>query len=168
MISAIRLVPIPPDVLRLLADWDLVTAGRRLKMAMPPTMLDMQWVWNTFAARTAANPADAFWFRQYVVVEEGRIVADVRITAPPNDGVVMISYHVVPVERRRGIATAAARHLLEIAATRPEVQVAAALVDPTNTASLAVCRRLGFTDVGEELHRHSGQMMRRLELAVRP
>lgn len=164
----VGLVPVPIDVLRLLADWDLVAAGQRMGRAMPPDMLDQQWVWNAFAARTAARPADAFWFTQYLVVESERIVGDVRITAPPDDGVVMIGYHVVSVERRRGIATSAARELLQIAASRPEVLVVAALVNPANTASLSVCGRLGFTDVGQELHRHSGQMMRRLERPVRP
>ena len=166
MTLQIDLVPIPVYVLRMLADYDLAGAGRVMGLTMPPSMLDSQWVWSAFAARIAADPANAFWRTQYVAVEDGRIVGDVRMHAPPDDdGMVSIGYQVVPTERRRGVAVAATRALLVIAAARPEVRLVVTLVSPSNTASLKVCDRLGFVDVGEQRHALTGQMMRRLERA---
>lgn len=65
------------------------------------------------------------------------------------------------------MAVAATRLLIDAATRRPQVRLVVALVHPENVASLAVCRRLCLVDVGEQLHRHSGQMMRRLELRIR-
>lgn len=78
----IRLVPIPRDVLRLLADWDLVEAGRRMGVSMPPSTLDMQWVWNAFDIRIAQAPEDEAWMTQYFAMEGARIVGDLRMHAP--------------------------------------------------------------------------------------
>lgn len=169
MTPNIALLPLPVGVLRMLASGDLVTAGTTLDMPIPPTVLDMQWVWNNFANRMEADPAQAFWFTQYFVVEDGRIVGDVRLHEPPApDGSVKIGYHVVSVERRRGVAVAAARALIDIATARHEVRLIVARVSPTNVGSLAVCRRLGFVNVGEQRLEHNGQLMRRLELSVEP
>jgi RimJ/RimL family protein N-acetyltransferase len=167
MTPVLELVPIPTDVLRRLARWDLSAASSAMGLTMPPSTLDMQWVWNAFAVRAEADPENAFWYTQYFAVEDGRVVADVRMHAPPDGtGMVSIGYQVEPIERRRGVAVVATRLLLDVAAARPEVRRVVALVAPTNRASLAVCGRLGFTDVGEQLHQHSGTMMRRLELAT--
>ncbi|MGJ9421943.1 GNAT family N-acetyltransferase [Aeromicrobium sp. CF3.5] len=169
MSPQVALAPIPVEVLRMLAIGDLAAAGSAMGMAMPPTVLDMQWVWNAFGHRMETRPADAFWYTQYFVVEERRIVGDVRLHEPPApDGSVKIGYHVVPVERRRGVAVAAARALIDVATAQEEVRLIVARVNPTNQGSLAVCRHLGLRDVGEELHTHSGTMMRRLERRVQP
>lgn len=169
MSPAVSLAPIPIAVLRILATGDLVAASQAMGLPMPPTVLDMQWVWNTFANRADTDPPQAFWYTQYFVVGDGRIVGDVRLHEPPAaDGSVKIGYHVVPIERRRGVAVAAARALIDIAAAREEVRLIVARVNPTNLGSLAVCRRLGFHDAGEHRLEHDGQLMRRLELRIRP
>lgn len=169
MSPQVTLVPIPVPVLRMLATGDLVAAGRATDLTIPPYVLDLQWVWHTFPQRAEAHPEAATWFTPYFAVEDGRIVGHALTPRPPSEnGEVLIGYGVDPIERRRGVATAAAAALLDLVAQHPEVQLVAAQVDPANAASLGVCRRLGFTDVGEELHSHSGTLMRRLELPMAP
>ncbi len=169
MTPEITLVAIPTPVLRMLSSGDLASAGRVMGMAMPPSTLDSQWIWSTFVDRIVAEPEHAFWRTQYFAVEDGRVVGDLRMHRPPDrDGAVTLGYQVVPVERGRGVATAATAGLIDLAARHPEVRIVAAQVSPTNAASLAVCRRLGFVDVGEEWHALNGQMMRRFELSVEP
>lgn len=168
MSPTISLVPIPLEVLRMLASGDLVAAGAAMGMAMPPMTWDLQWVWKNFADRIESEPESAFWFTQYFVVEQGRIVGDVRMHEPPApDGSVKIGYMVVPIERRRGVAVAAAQALIDLASAHEDVVMIIARVSPANDGSLAVCRRLGFTDVGEQRNEVTGQMMRRLELRVK-
>ena len=166
---SLSLVPLEVPVLRRLATGDLVAAGRSLGMVVPPSVLDLQWVWATFADRMEAEPEHALWRTQYFAVEDRRIVADLRTHAPPAaDGMVSFGYFVVPVERGRGVATAASRLLLDDVVGRPGVRVVKALVNPANAPSLAVCSKLGLVDVGTERHRMTGQIMRRLERPVDP
>lgn len=61
-----------------------------------------------------------------------------------------IGYTVLPAHRRQGLATEAARALIAWAWAQGERTVFAT-VAPTNPASLAVVRRLGFVETGSQI-----------------
>lgn len=159
----ITLLPVPLDVLRLLAFGDLAAAGRRLGIPMPPELLDDQWVWQRFVTLCEEHPDDAEWFTQMLVVSDDRVLGHVRFVRPPVDGYVEAGYLTFPSEQGRGVATMALRLLLRRAADAG-VGVVIARVSPHNGASRAVARKAGFVDVGLEDHPRQGVPMRRLEV----
>lgn len=78
----------------------------------------------------------------------GRVIGSVILVPLPNgDGEVEIGWHLHPDSWGRGYATEAARAVIErgFRAGLPEVY---AVVRPGNTASVAVCTRLGMTPLG--------------------
>jgi RimJ/RimL family protein N-acetyltransferase len=87
------------------------------------------------------------------------LVGHVAVRRRP-DGDVELSYATVPAHRRRGVATAAARALLDHAVETWGADRAVIEVLPDNTASLAVARRLGATEVGT----HDGHVVHHLPL----
>lgn len=159
----ITLLPVPLDVLRLLAFGDLAAAGRRLGIPMPPELLDDQWVWQRFVTLCEEHPDDAEWFTQMLVLDRVRVVGHVRFVGPPLDGCVEAGYLTFPSARGRGVATTALRLLLRRAADAG-VGVVIARISPDNGASRAVARKAGFVDVGLEDHPRQGVPMRRLEV----
>lgn len=67
---------------------------------------------------------------------------------PPTEGRVEIAYFTFPAFEGRGVATAMARALLDLAAGDPGVTVTARTL-PAAGASTAILRKLGFTCQGE-------------------
>jgi ribosomal-protein-alanine N-acetyltransferase len=75
-------------------------------------------------------------------------------------------YMVVTAERRRGYAEEAVRALLTWAECQPAVRIFRATVDPDNSASISLLRKLGFTEAGRERHAQRGEevvFLRRVE-----
>jgi RimJ/RimL family protein N-acetyltransferase len=80
--------------------------------------------------------------------DDGVVVGSVLLVLlPDGDGELEVAWHLHPDSWGHGYASEAARTVLEraFAAGAPEVF---AVVSPDNTASLAVCRRLGMTLLG--------------------
>jgi RimJ/RimL family protein N-acetyltransferase len=76
----------------------------------------------------------------------GAAIGGIGFFGPPDaDGAVEIGYGIVPSMRRRGLATAAVRHLLRVAAEHG-VTVVRADTTPENHASIGVLRRVGMTE----------------------
>jgi RimJ/RimL family protein N-acetyltransferase len=100
------------------------------------------------AAYEVAGPLSAaprWWVHQ--IRYAGQVVGDVGFHGPPADGgpvVVELGYGVVAGCRGRGIATAAAAQLLDLA-WRQGADTVLARVDADNPASRRVLGRLGFT-----------------------
>lgn len=162
---SVTLEPMPLDVLDRLAVGDLAAAGRLIDGAVPPDFLDGQWIWQHFAALARAEPELAWWRTQYLVVDRERVVGHARLFAP-SDREAQIGWHVDPIVRGRGLATAAAGHLVDLARSRAGVDRLVALIAPDNHASRRVAVKAGFRPDGEQRHRF-GSLMRRFVLDLR-
>lgn len=64
-------------------------------------------------------------------------------------GQVNVGYYLFPAERGKGFASRAVELLLRQLSRDTEHSVATLLIDPENVGSLALARRLGFTEAGE-------------------
>jgi len=71
--------------------------------------------------------------------------------APDDTGTIEIGYRVLPAFRRKGYGREIADTMWAFAARQPEVKVLRASVAPDNDASLAIVRRAGFRQVGEQI-----------------
>lgn len=97
--------------------------------------------------RTALADAEAAgWWLYYVVgTETGTptLVGSAGYKGPPSDGVVEIGYSIVPSRQRRGLATEAARALVDSAWERGADAVVAHTL-PHLEPSIGVLRKLAF------------------------
>lgn len=91
----------------------------------------------------------AFWCVPFLIVEtpEGNIVGGCTFKDAPSNGNVEIAYGVAKPARGRGVATAAIRQMLKLAADNSVRQVIAEIL-PSNIASSKAVSRLGFTEIG--------------------
>ena len=161
----VSLEPMSLDVLDQLAIGDLAAAGRMVGRPLPPDFLDGQWIWQELAHLTRAEPELAWWRTQYLVIDRQRVVGHVRLFAPV-DPEAQIGWHVDPIARGRGLATAAAGQLVDLARPQPHVDRVVALIAPDNLASRRVAEKAGFRADGEQRHRF-GWLMRRFVLDLR-
>jgi len=97
-------------------------------------------------------------------------MVEARFDVTPADGVPIgaanLSYGLYPAARGRGLATRSIRLLLGELAHRG-VAEAVIRVDPVNTASIALARRLGFDEVGP-VTTTSGEQLRVFRTVVEP
>ena len=106
------------------------------------------------------DPAFREWC-PHVVVLEGRAIGHAGYHGPPgvnavqNPDAVEIGYTIEPPYRGQGYATAAASELLRRAEERGVAQFVASSA-PDNDPSLAVIRKLGFTQTGEAMDEEDG------------
>jgi [ribosomal protein S5]-alanine N-acetyltransferase len=103
--------------------------------------------------RQLAESPELDW-RVYTVVRDGEMIGHAGFHGPPgrnarNDPeAVEIGYTVFPPHRRRGYATEAARALVAWARDERGIRRFLFSISPTNEPSLAIARKLGFTEVG--------------------
>lgn len=92
----------------------------------------------------------------YVAVEHGKAVGLGAFKSAPENGRVEIAYMTVPSCEGRGVATATARRLIEIArAADPNIDVRAQTL-PEKNASTAILNKLGFVFDSEIQHPEDG------------
>jgi len=105
-----------------------------------------------------ADPAVNPWLvRLAVLRDSGEIVGLVGFHDRPDArGMVEIGYGVLPGHRRRGLAREMAMTMWSYAASRPDVRVLRATVDPGNGASRAVIEGAGLVHVGEQIDPEDG------------
>lgn len=86
-------------------------------------------------------------------VERGVTAGDVIIWEKEHAGepIVEIGWAVLPEFQRQGLATRAVSEVLRRARERPGWEIVHAFPAVTNVASNALCRRLGFVNLGQEL-----------------
>jgi [ribosomal protein S5]-alanine N-acetyltransferase len=110
----------------------------------------------------AAQPELLGWFVWAVVVDD-EMVGHAGFHGPPgrnaqNDAeMVEIGYTIYPQHRRRGYATEAARALIGWARAEHGVRRFLFSISPENEPSLAIARRLGFTEVGRHWDEEDGE-----------
>lgn len=89
-------------------------------------------------------------FGYYQIVLDGEVVGGIGFHGPPRDGLVEVGYGVVESVRGRGVATAALRQLLEVAAGLDSVRRVCGRTTPDNVASQRVMLAGGFRLVGRD------------------
>jgi ribosomal-protein-alanine N-acetyltransferase len=105
---------------------------------------------------TEDESAGEWLLRGLVLREVGELVGHAGFHGPPGvsgpgkDGAVELGYTVFPQFRGRGLATEAAVGLIRWARDERGIDAFIASVSPGNDASLAIVRKLGFEQVGEQ------------------
>lgn len=132
-----------------------VTTGGNIEAALDrPRAADWPHDATADALRPLADhPADTPE-GTFLVVHGGRVVGDCGWFGPPVDGVVDIGYGLAPSARGQGLGAEAVTLLLAWVASRGASSVRAEVL-PSNSASLRLLQRLGFTAVGE----HAGHLV---------
>ena len=115
------------------------------------------------AAKLAGAEADAQWWAPFLFVHRAdRAVVGIGGCKGPPDaaGVVEIGYSIAPAYRGRGLATEAARALVEHAFTFAEVREVCAHTLPEPNASNRILTKAGFRFAGEVTHPEDGRIWR--------
>jgi len=119
------------------------------------------YVWPDALARTRAwladHPEFGEWSTQLIVLDDPRTLIGMGgYRGPPEGGVVEIGYALAPSARGRGLATAAARLLVERAFADPRVEAVVAHTMPESNPSTRLLERLGFVKVRELVDPNDG------------
>ena len=108
----------------------------------------------------------------YAVIRDGRLVGHAGFHGPPgrnarnDEEAVELGYTIFPTHRRRGYATEAARALVGWAHREHGIRRFLFSISPDNEPSLAIARRLGFSEVGRHWDDEDGEELE-FELRVR-
>ncbi len=94
----------------------------------------------------------------YLAILDGDAVGACSFKAPPKDGHVEIAYFTFPGFEGRGIATAMAKQLIEVARATDRDLVVLAQTLPEMNASTRILHKLGFTHRGTVVHPEDGQV----------
>ncbi|HKW71892.1 MAG TPA: GNAT family N-acetyltransferase [Candidatus Dormibacteraeota bacterium] len=148
------LVPLEPDVVRALI------AGGFAGLNLPsefPTPGDQEGFLPIQLRRMEADPERREWMARLIVRRDDKaIVGHCGFHGPPDViGRAEIGYTVFTAYRGLGLAKEAARALVAWAFDHGQEKVYAT-VAPSNAPSLAVVRRLGFTQVGTQVDEVDG------------
>jgi RimJ/RimL family protein N-acetyltransferase len=112
------------------------------------------------------SPDEAQWWMHFFVLD-GDLVGSGGFVGPPDGGVVEIGYEIAPAFRGRGLATGAARAMIDKATATGSVSTVIAHTLAHENPSTGVLRRLGFTVTGEDEDPDEGTVWR-WELPVNP
>lgn len=96
------------------------------------------------------GPGRSNKFGYYQVVISGTVVGGIGFHGPPRDGLVEVGYGVVPSVRGRGVATAALRMVLDLAASFDDVKRVCGRTAPDNVASQHVMLAAGMHFSGRD------------------
>jgi [ribosomal protein S5]-alanine N-acetyltransferase len=136
---------------------DIEKLGRLLGAAIPPSwppkFLDEAALRYTLD-RVQRGPDQLGWWMRYVVLRRGPddrpvLVGTVGCKGRAHDGVVEVGWGIVDEHSRRGLATEAARALVEWVFEHDEVQQVVAETLPELEGSLRVMEKLGFVHLGD-------------------
>jgi RimJ/RimL family protein N-acetyltransferase len=101
-------------------------------------------------ARLAEHPHEADWWMHFFLADGAAVlIGSGGFVGPPVNGVVEIGYEIAPAFRERGLATAAARALIDKAVASGRVRTIIAHTRPDENPSTGVLRRLSFRCRGE-------------------
>lgn len=145
------------EVLRLGCNGRHAEAGARLGAALPPDWLGEQALMALRLADMLADRAYAPWsLRAMLCRHSGRMLGHIGFHSTPAPdylqalapGAVELGYTVFAAHRRQGYAGEALAAMLHWALRTHGQQRFVLSIAPHNTASLALARRFGFTEVG--------------------
>ena len=113
-------------------------------------------------ARLDASPDSDPWNRSFGVLhrDSGAVVGSCGFKGPPADGMVEIAYAIEPDMQGKGLATEAARALVEFAFGSGDVRLVRAHTLPEANASTRVLAKCGFTHLGEVIDPEDGRVWR--------
>lgn len=156
--DGIVFAPIGAAGLRALVAKDLADASRLTGFDLPAEYLDAGWLWQIRHDQLAAVPDDEPWVAWIVARATDRTVVGRSgfHGGPDRNGMVELSYEVLPEFRRRGYATAILAALVDLARRHPEIRVLRATISPGNAASLATLAKFPFEHVGEQIDEIDG------------
>ena len=158
MSDAITFVPLRATGLHALTAGNLAEASRITGYDLPEEYLEHAWLWELRSIQLGEEPADEEWVAWIVARAEDRVVIGRSgFHARPNDdGMVELSYSVLPHYQRRGYATKILAELVAFARQRPEVRALRASISPDNAASLATVAKFPFVHVGDQMDEIDG------------
>jgi RimJ/RimL family protein N-acetyltransferase len=151
------LVPLTPELLRLIDRGDIAAVAHELGAAIPDG-----WEEGVPAGlrltQLAADQSEQPWLVRALVLRKAReVVGSVGFHESPDlHGRVEIGYDVVAGRRRRGYAREAIVGLTAWAFATGRARVCVASVSPGNAPSLALIHSLGFRQVGEQIDEIDG------------
>lgn len=149
-VSKVVLLPATVEHLTTLRD-DRTAFGELLGTAVPDGWPEFPESIDVTIDRLTRHPHQAGWWLHFFLADGGALlVGSGGFAGPPSDGVVEFGYEIAPQFRNQGLATAAARAMVDkaVAAGNALTTVVAhtsAYEDP----STGVLRRLGFRRVAE-------------------
>jgi [ribosomal protein S5]-alanine N-acetyltransferase len=149
----LELVAFAPETIRALIAGSRGDAERILGLSLPaefPNAGDLDGFLPIQLQRMDAEPDRREWMARLMVSESEGAVGHCGFHGPPGTiGRAEIGYTVFSQFRGRGYAREAAKGLVDWAFEQGQREVYAT-VSPNNAPSLAVVRRLGFTQVGTQ------------------
>ena len=159
-LETLDLVWLDLDALTAIQSGDAVAGTTLLGWDNPHRLFidEEAWMGRLFGRRLIEDPRNNTWLVRAIIHRDtntlvGHIGGHER---PDERRCVEIGYTVGESVRGQGIATAAARGLLDAMASTGEVSVARASISPSNVASLAVARKLGMIEVGSQIDEVDG------------
>jgi [ribosomal protein S5]-alanine N-acetyltransferase len=144
----LRLVPVSPDLVR--AFFKSKDELSRLLGASLPDGWPVDPVILEILKDRLDDPA-AFAWADYIYIhrQDNAVIGDGGFKGPPDTtGRVEIGYAVLPEYRQKGLATEAARMLVQQAFACPEVGAVCADTSVNGLASMAVLRKIGMQQYG--------------------
>ena len=157
-----ELVSMSLEFMHLLVARDLSGASADIGAIVPDDFPDLLEHFLQYRiADLAADPAAQPWLGRAIVLPERdgtrRVIGAAGFHSPPEaDGRVEIGYRVEPAYRRQGVATEAVHGLLDWARSQG-VDRFRASVAPSNVASLAIVKGMGFHQVGAQIDEYDGE-----------
>jgi RimJ/RimL family protein N-acetyltransferase len=112
-----------------------------------PSLDQMRVRLDAMAERAALQPDYGLWPLE--LRSSGELIGAVLLQPLPGSEEVEIGWHLNPEYWGHGYATEAARGAAALAFGPRRLSRVVAVVDPDNVRSLAVCRRLGMTYLGQ-------------------
>ncbi len=138
------------------------SAHRLLGAPMPAEWGHIGWEWLTgYIPQAERCPNEIGWGPRLLLLAApdvgSAVVGEAGFHGPPDgDGQVEIGYMVVTAYRRRGFAAEAVTGLLGWAAQQHGISRVVAFVDPLNSPSIGLLRKLGFYQAGRRRHPERG------------
>jgi ribosomal-protein-alanine N-acetyltransferase len=165
--AGVTFLALGPEVLDLLLRDDLRSASAAVGTELPEFFLTEKWLWRLRYDQLQRSPGSAPWLvRAAVDPESGAVIGHAGFHGPPDaNGMVEVGYTVIPECRGRGLAHRILASLVAEAAASPDVSVVRASIRPDNLPSLAMARRAGMRQVGEQWDEVDGRELI-FELAV--
>ncbi|MGL3807141.1 GNAT family N-acetyltransferase [Paeniglutamicibacter sp. R2-26] len=156
----VRLVRVPPNLLRALGDGDLGKARSLTDIELTPYLatVECRRVWSRRLIQIGLDGTEAPWITRIVVdAHTGAVVGRAGFHGKPDaTGMVEIGYAIDPACRRQGYARASLETLLDAARSDPLVKTVRASVGPDNIASRGLVEQFAFRVVGEQWDEEDG------------